>query len=127
MRDDVNGGKRDHDHGRRATDGAGGGERLLAEVEAYWRGLSRDEALPERRAVDPSRIDSALSSCFVLERVAPGIGRIRVAGPRIAIGAAHFLSLRTSVRWITSGRVLAPVVLQVARHAVLIQNAKQQP
>ncbi|WP_226580731.1 N-ATPase subunit AtpR [Acuticoccus sediminis] len=38
----------------------------------------------------------------------------------IAIGAAHFLSLRTSVRWITSGRVLAPVVLQVARHAVLI-------
>ena len=53
---------------------------ILAEVEAYWRSLRRGGRLPARADVDPKQIDAALPHAFVLERVAPGIARLRVAG-----------------------------------------------
>ena len=37
----------------------------------------------------------------------------------LAIGAAHILSLHTSVRWIAEGRVMAPIGLQLARHVAV--------
>jgi hypothetical protein len=56
----------------------------LAALESYWRDLRGDHGLPARAAVDPARLDSALPHAFILERVAPGIGRIRVAGQMIS-------------------------------------------
>lgn len=55
----------------------------LAEVEAYWRSLGSPGRPPARAAVDPGRIDAALPHAFVLERVAPGVGRMRVAGQEV--------------------------------------------
>lgn len=57
----------------------------LAALESYWRDLRRARPLPARADVDPARLDSALPHAFILERVAPGIGRIRVAGQALSM------------------------------------------
>ncbi|WP_373356949.1 PAS domain-containing protein [Pseudoroseicyclus sp. CXY001] len=52
----------------------------LVQLERYWRSLGRPQKLPARGEIDPNRIDDALPHAFILEKVAPGIGRMRVAG-----------------------------------------------
>ena len=52
----------------------------LLRLERYWRSLARPQKLPARGEIDPNRIDDALPHSFILEKVAPGIGRMRVAG-----------------------------------------------
>ncbi len=53
-------------------------------LEGYWRSMRRDGALPRRRDLDPSGMEAALPHAFVLELVAPGVARMRVAGQAIA-------------------------------------------
>lgn len=55
----------------------------IAEVDAYWQALRGDRLMPTRAEVDPRGIKGALPNCFILERIAPGIGRIRLAGQRL--------------------------------------------
>ena len=55
----------------------------LKVLETYWHELRGPQTLPERRAIDPTRIDAALPFSFILERVAPGVGRLRVSGQKI--------------------------------------------
>ncbi|MEE9389492.1 MAG: PAS domain-containing protein [Paracoccaceae bacterium] len=52
----------------------------ISQVEAYWDGLSEGTSLPKRSDVDPRALESALDYAFVLERIAPGICRFRIAG-----------------------------------------------
>jgi hypothetical protein len=56
---------------------------MLAEVRAYWEGLRDGGALPERDRIDPRGIAGALGNTFLLERVAAGIGRFRIAGMQL--------------------------------------------
>ena len=53
---------------------------LLAQVRAYWQGLRQGTALPTRDKIDPRGIAEALESTFLLERIAPGVARFRIAG-----------------------------------------------
>jgi hypothetical protein len=75
--------------GRGGRDGtAGGGEgmarfAMLAEVRGYWEGLRDGAALPRRDQIDPRGIAGALESTFLLERVAPGVARFRLAGMQL--------------------------------------------
>lgn len=62
----------------------GRGYAPLQEVRAYWEGLRRDGALPDRMDIDPRGMDRALEHVFLLERIAPGVARFRVAGMHIA-------------------------------------------
>lgn len=55
----------------------------LIELENYWNSLPKTGGLPRRRDVDPSALTGVLEHCFVLERVAPGMARFRVAGRAI--------------------------------------------
>lgn len=52
----------------------------LTELESYWRSLPRVRGVPQRKDIDPSKMDGLLENSFILERVAPGVARIRVAG-----------------------------------------------
>jgi hypothetical protein len=52
----------------------------LAQIEAYWEGLRNGRIMPSRSEVDPRAISGALEHAFVLERVARGVGRFRLAG-----------------------------------------------
>lgn len=56
----------------------------LAQVEAYWDGLRAGRPTPSRAEVDPRGLEGALPHCFILERIAPGMGRFRVAGRVLA-------------------------------------------
>ena len=66
----------------RMIDRDGASPTMLADLEHYWQGL-RGGHVPDRVAIDPACIDQALPHAFVLERLAPGVGRVRVAGKRL--------------------------------------------
>jgi len=52
-------------------------------VAEYWNALSRGFAIPRRHEVDPRELGVTLAHCFILERIAPGVGRIRLAGQHL--------------------------------------------
>ena len=63
------------------TDGGEAAMRaMLEEVRAYWQGLRVGDALPLRDQIDPRGLRGALHGAFLIERIAPGIGRLRIAG-----------------------------------------------
>ena len=65
------------------SDGGGAKFAQLAEVRAYWEGLRGGTGLPRRDQIDPRGIAGALDTVFLLERVAPGVARFRLAGMQI--------------------------------------------
>ena len=56
----------------------------IAQVDAYWEGLRRGRAMPDRAEVDPRGLEGALEFAFMLEQIAPSVGRMRVAGMHLA-------------------------------------------
>lgn len=52
----------------------------IGRVEAYWEGLRDGRVMPARAEVDPRGIADVLEFAFVLEKIAPGLARIRLAG-----------------------------------------------
>ncbi|MDW4547871.1 PAS domain-containing protein [Defluviimonas sp. D31] len=52
----------------------------ISEVQAYWEALREGRQIPCRSEVDPRGIERALEYTFVLERIAPGVARFRLAG-----------------------------------------------
>jgi hypothetical protein len=55
----------------------------LSLVEAYWDALRAGREMPKRAEIDPRGIESALEYAFILERVAPGVARMRIAGTHL--------------------------------------------
>jgi hypothetical protein len=55
-------------------------DRILRELREYWNSLRQGRAVPARTDVDPRGIARSLDYAFVLERIAPGAGRLRLAG-----------------------------------------------
>lgn len=60
------------------------GFRTLTEVEAYWEGLRRGRLVPKRSDIDPRGIENALEYAFILEKIAPGLARLRIAGMHLS-------------------------------------------
>jgi hypothetical protein len=56
----------------------------LQVLRGYWEGLRENGALPHRHDIHPSGLGGALSNIFMIERVAAGMGRFRMAGSTIA-------------------------------------------
>jgi hypothetical protein len=56
----------------------------LSQVEAYWEALRGTRLVPKRSDIDPRGIESALEYTFVVERIAPGMARIRIAGSHLS-------------------------------------------
>ncbi|WP_296419183.1 PAS domain-containing protein [Pseudooctadecabacter sp.] len=55
----------------------------LNELERYWTSLPRRLGVPSRADLDPVAMGRQLEDSFILERVAPGVARVRVAGRNI--------------------------------------------
>lgn len=53
-------------------------------VRAYWEGLRPARGLPRRSDIDPLGMDQVLEHVFLLERIAPGHARVRLAGHHLA-------------------------------------------
>ncbi|MFU8881745.1 MAG: PAS domain-containing protein [Rhodobacterales bacterium] len=56
----------------------------ISQVEGYWHALRGARAVPRRAEVDPRGIARALERAFILEQMAPGVGRLRIAGTHLA-------------------------------------------
>lgn len=55
----------------------------LRQVEAYWHGLCARDAVPLRSQIDPRGMQDALENAFLMERIAPTMAKIRVAGTHL--------------------------------------------
>lgn len=55
----------------------------LREMRAYWDALRDDQDLPRREQINPRGMAGALHQVFMLERMAPGVARFRLAGMEI--------------------------------------------
>ncbi|MFV1600065.1 MULTISPECIES: PAS domain-containing protein [unclassified Phaeobacter] len=84
------GGRKDNDQ----TDGqtkvvamdrfrAAGSLSPMRQAEAYWTALRRGDDIPSRSQIDPRGLENILPQTFILERIAPGIARFRLAGQRV--------------------------------------------
>ena len=68
---------------RRRTDTATPQNPILQSLETYWRALRHAQRIPSRNDIEPQQIDDALPHAFILQRVAPGVARMRVAGQQL--------------------------------------------
>ncbi|SPF81285.1 PAS domain-containing protein [Pseudoprimorskyibacter insulae] len=55
-------------------------DRILTEVETYWRSLCDDGEPPLRSQIHPKKIENALEYAFIVEMITSELARIRVAG-----------------------------------------------
>lgn len=55
----------------------------IQSVRAYWEALRNGAALPRRDQIDPRGIADALEHVFLIERIAPGLARFRLAGMHV--------------------------------------------
>ena len=55
----------------------------IRQAEAYWTALRQGGGIQRRSEVDPRGLENLLHCAFVLESVAPGIARFRIAGRHI--------------------------------------------
>lgn len=56
----------------------------IAQIEAYWDALRGTRLMPNRSEIDPRGIEQALEFAFIVERIAPGIARLRIAGSHLS-------------------------------------------
>lgn len=56
----------------------------LRTVETYWHALCGENTVPLRSEVDPRGMENALEYAFLLERIAPTMAKIRVAGSHLS-------------------------------------------
>lgn len=63
-----------------------GGTRFRAQtqVETYWNALRGPHGVPKRSDIDPRGIENALEYAFILEKIAPGLARLRIAGSHLS-------------------------------------------
>ncbi|UXX83589.1 PAS domain-containing protein [Roseovarius pelagicus] len=53
-------------------------------VIAYWQRCRVNGPVPRRSDIDPRGIEPLLSNAFIVERIAPGLARLRVAGAHLS-------------------------------------------
>ncbi|WP_106744268.1 PAS domain-containing protein [Yoonia maritima] len=87
---------------RRHQDFPGANDPILQSLEAYWQALRHASQIPSRNDIQPRKIDDALPHTFILQRIAPGIARMRVAGQKL-----HDL-LKMDARGMPIGTFFAP-------------------
>jgi len=69
--------------GRGGGTGRGPGYAPLHRVRAYWDGLRGTDLIPRRRLIEPHGLRDALAHVFLIERIAPGQARFRLAGTHL--------------------------------------------
>lgn len=57
--------------------------RSVEKIEQYWEELRAGRLLPSRCEVDPRALEGVLGNAFILERIAPGLARFRIAGSHL--------------------------------------------
>ncbi|WP_299737080.1 PAS domain-containing protein [uncultured Roseobacter sp.] len=79
-----NGGQNTHNVFSMNQNASHSGFAPLAQLEAYWEALRGGRLMPNRSEIDPRGIEQALEYSFIVERIAPGIARLRIAGSHLS-------------------------------------------
>jgi hypothetical protein len=69
--------------GRGGGTGRSPGYAPLHRVRAYWDGLRGTDLIPRRRLIEPHGLRDALAHVFLIERIAAGQARFRLAGTHL--------------------------------------------
>ena len=56
----------------------------IRQAEAYWSALRTGAGVPRRTQIDPRGLENILQYAFIVERIAPGIARFRLAGRHLS-------------------------------------------
>lgn len=56
----------------------------IRQAESYWTALLGDGGVPRRSQIDPRGLENILEYTFILERIAPGLARFRLAGSHLS-------------------------------------------
>ncbi|MGV6804414.1 MAG: PAS domain-containing protein [Ruegeria sp.] len=56
----------------------------IRQAEAYWTALLTGDGVPKRSQIDPRGLENILEYTFILERIAPGLARFRLAGSHLS-------------------------------------------
>ncbi|MEB8386110.1 PAS domain-containing protein [Rhodobacteraceae bacterium KMM 6894] len=59
-------------------------DKAIGEFLRYWKGMRRHGDVPRRSDIDPRGIEPLLSNAFIVERIAPGLARLRIAGTHLS-------------------------------------------
>ncbi|MEX0307609.1 MAG: PAS domain-containing protein [Ruegeria sp.] len=55
----------------------------IRQAEAYWTALLTGDGVPARSQIEPRGLENILEYTFILERIAPGLARFRLAGSHL--------------------------------------------
>jgi hypothetical protein len=55
----------------------------IAKIERYWNRIRANRLVPSRCEIDPRGLEGVLSHAFILERIAGGLARFRIAGSHL--------------------------------------------
>src|SRR5690554_5500002 len=69
---------------RHSLSGPATTDTALAEFQNYWQNARRRTSVPRRSDIEPRGIEPLLANAFVIERIAPGLARLRVAGSHLS-------------------------------------------
>ena len=95
--------------GRGGGTGRSLGYAPLHQVRAYWDGLRGSDLIPHRRLIEPHGLRDALTHVFLIERIAPGLARFRLAGTHLT------QIMGMEVRGMPLSAILAPASRDGAR------------
>ena len=95
--------------GRGGGTGRSPGYGPLHQVRAYWDGLRGTDLIPRRRLIEPYALRDALAHVFLIERIAPGLARFRLAGTHLT------QVMGMEVRGMPLSAILAPASRDGAR------------
>jgi hypothetical protein len=56
---------------------------MISSLKSYWEKLRAGRIAPYRAEIDPREFETALENMFIVERIAPGNLRIRLAGMKV--------------------------------------------
>ena len=56
----------------------------LDKIESYWNEVRAKRLVPSRCEIDPRGLEGVLGNAFILERIACGLARFRIAGSHLA-------------------------------------------
>jgi hypothetical protein len=99
----------------------------MALVRAYWEALRENGEIPLRRDIDPRGIEEVLSSTFLIERVAPGMARFRIAGMDLSdVMGMDVRGLPLSVLFVPGARAALASKLEQVFHTPAIMEMTLQ-
>jgi hypothetical protein len=85
----------------------------IRQAEAYWSALKSGADVPFRSQIDPRGLENMLAFTFVLERLAPGVARFRLAGQHLSdLAGADLRGMPLTVFFSPDARPLVAAVLQ---------------